>query len=63
MPRRKPVKPSEGKAISKPEDKEWKEWYNKLTPKDHEQMLAKLGLSKKDKEELQADLEKEAAEE
>ncbi|MFH1545685.1 MAG: hypothetical protein ABIE23_06400 [archaeon] len=62
MPKRKPKKPLEGKSGSKPEDKDWKGWYNKLTPKDHEQILAKLGISKKDKEELQQELEKENAE-
>jgi hypothetical protein len=49
MRRRKPV---EGKVISKPEDKIWREWYNKLTPEDHDKMLQKLGLDEEDREEF-----------
>ncbi|MBU2099704.1 hypothetical protein KKG83_07550 [Candidatus Micrarchaeota archaeon] len=52
-------KPVEGKVISKTEDKIWHEWYDKLTPEDHNKMLAKLGLDEEDraefKEELKAD--------
>ncbi len=55
----KKKKPVEGKKIEKPEDKVWFEWYNKLTKKDHEQMLAKLGIDKKEKEELEKELKKE----
>ncbi len=39
--------------IEKPEDQEWLKWYNDLTPQDHEKYLAKLGLDKEDKEELE----------
>jgi hypothetical protein len=37
----------EGK-IEKPEDKDWNQWYEKLGHKDHEKMLAQLGLDKED---------------
>ena len=53
MRRKKPV---EGKVISKAEDKIWNEWYNKLTPEDHDKMLAKLGLDKEDREEFKQEL-------
>jgi hypothetical protein len=49
MPRRTKPKP-EGK-IEKPEDKSWKEWYNSLDVKEHENYLSKLGLDKDDIEE------------
>jgi len=52
-------KPVEGKVISKPEDKSWKEWYEKLTPRDHEAMLSKLGISKEDREEFQKEIKKQ----
>lgn len=39
--------------IEKPEDKDWLKWYQGLTPKDHAQYLAKLGLDKSDQEELE----------
>ena len=45
-------KPVEGKVIAKAEDKTWKEWYNNLTPEDHDKMLEKLGLDKEDREEF-----------
>jgi len=38
--------------IEKPEDKIWKQWFEKLTPKDHDNYMAKLGLTEEDKEEL-----------
>lgn len=38
--------------IEKPEDKIWKQWFEKLTPKDHDNYMAKLGLTDEDKEEL-----------
>jgi hypothetical protein len=44
-------KPGEGSRIEKPEDREWCEWYNKLDVKEHEKMLAQLGLDKEDIEE------------
>ncbi len=50
MPRRK--KPVEGKIINKREDNVWREWYSKLTPADHDKMLAKLGLDEEDREEF-----------
>ena len=58
MLRRK--KPVEGKVISKAEDKVWQEWDNKLTPEDHNNMLAKLGLDEEDREDFfeDTDLEK-----
>ena len=58
MVRRK--KPVEGKAISKSEDKVWKEWYDKLTPADHDKMLQKLGLDEEDREDFvdESDLRK-----
>lgn len=37
--------------IEKPEDKTWQEWYEKLDNKEHEKMLAQLGLEKEDIEE------------
>jgi hypothetical protein len=33
----------EGK-IEKPEDKDWQQWYSKLSNKEHNEYLAKLGL-------------------
>ncbi len=53
-------KPVEGKVISKSEDKVWKDWYEKLTPKDHDNMLAKLGLDKEDREEFLDELKIES---
>ncbi len=41
---------SEGK-IEKPEDREWKKWYETLDTKEHEKKLALLGLGKEDIEE------------
>jgi hypothetical protein len=38
--------------IEKPEDKIWQQWFNKLTPKDHDNYMAKLGLTEEDKAEL-----------
>ncbi|HIH21227.1 MAG: hypothetical protein J4478_00330 [Candidatus Diapherotrites archaeon] len=38
--------------IEKPEDKVWKQWFEKLTTKDHDSYMAKLGLTQEDKEEL-----------
>jgi hypothetical protein len=38
---------SEGK-IEKPEDKEWRKWYDTLDNKEHEKKLAMLGLDKED---------------
>ncbi len=38
--------------IEKPEDKIWREWFNKLSNKDHEQYMGKLGLTKDDLQEL-----------
>lgn len=34
---------AEGK-IEKPEDKEWGQWYSKLSSKEHQEYLSKLGL-------------------
>lgn len=34
--------------VSKPEDKAWDEWFNKLSPAEHEAYLSKLGLDKED---------------
>ena len=45
------VKPVPNGKIEKPEDKAWKEWYDKLDPKEHEEYLSKLGLEKEDIEE------------
>jgi hypothetical protein len=45
------VKPALEGKIEKPEDKAWKEWYDKLDPKEHEEYLSKLGLDKDDIEE------------
>lgn len=39
--------------IEKPEDMEWRKWYEGLSSKDHEKYLAKLGLDLSDKEELE----------
>ena len=30
--------------IEKPEDKDWQQWYSKLSNKEHNEYLAKLGL-------------------
>ena len=38
--------------IEKPEDKQWQEWYGKLSKKDHEKYLSKLGLTDADQGEL-----------
>ncbi len=46
MPRRMKAKP--GGKIEKPEDKAWKEWYDKLGAKEHEKYLGQLGLGKND---------------
>ena len=34
--------------IEKPEDREWKQWYERLDTKEHEKKLAMLGLGKED---------------
>jgi len=52
-------KPAEEKVISKPEDKMWKDWYEKLSPKEHEEYLSKLGLSKSELEEFHKEMKKE----
>lgn len=39
--------------IEKPEDKQWQEWYGKLSKKDHENYHAKLGLTEEDEKELE----------
>ena len=49
---RRRVRKKEG-PIEKPEDKEWREWYEGLSKKDHEQYHAKLGLTEEDEEELE----------
>ena len=38
------LKPKKEGRIEKPEDKTWNEWYNTLDKKEHEKMLAQLGL-------------------
>lgn len=48
MLRKKPVPDSK---IEKPEDKAWKDWYDKLSPEEHEKALAQLGLDKEEIEE------------
>ncbi len=45
------LKPVPGGKIDKPEDKAWREWFNKLDAKEHEDYLSKLGLDKGDIEE------------
>ncbi len=40
-----------GGKIEKPEDGEWKKWYETLDTKEHEKKLALLGLDKKEIEE------------
>jgi len=51
MPKKK-----EGKPIGeKPEDKPWREWFNKLSIEEHDQYLEKLGLDKEDIEEFNED--------
>ncbi len=47
----------EGK-IEKPEDKIWKEWFNKLSLKEHENYLAKLGLDEEDIKEWEEEFKK-----
>ncbi len=44
-------KPKSGR-IEKPEDRQWQQWYEKLSKKDHEQYHAKLGLTQDDEKEL-----------
>lgn len=34
--------------IEKPEDRAWKDWYDKLAPEEHEKYLKQLGLDKED---------------
>ncbi len=36
------------KPISKPEDKQWLEWYNNLSPEEHRKHIKLLGLSDSD---------------
>lgn len=36
--------------IEKPEDAEWRNWFNQLSQKDHETYLEKLGLTKEDRD-------------
>ena len=43
--------PEEGKKIQKSEDKQWGEWFSKLKPEEHEEMLSKLGFSKEELDE------------
>ena len=45
------VKPVPDGKIEKPEDRDWKDWYEKLGEKEHEEYLSKLGLEKEDIEE------------
>ena len=58
MPR-KSKKPVEGRKIVKAEDKVWHEWFDNLTPKEHETLLEKLGLSSDDRKEFEEELKKE----
>ena len=49
MVKRAPKKPPEGAHMAeKPEDKEWKKWFDKLDKKEHENYLRKLGLDDED---------------
>ncbi len=48
MPRSLPSKPKADAKIDKPEDHEWKKWYQGLSEKEHESYLAKLGLDNDD---------------
>lgn len=41
-------KPRKEGKIEKSEDKVWHEWYSKLDKKDHEKMLAQLGLDEEE---------------
>jgi len=50
MPVRR-VGPKPDGKIEKPEDKIWKEWFDKLDIKEHEQKLKQLGLDEDDIEE------------
>ncbi|MDO8538416.1 MAG: hypothetical protein Q7S21_06025 [archaeon] len=43
--------PEEGKKIQKAEDKDWGQWYSKLSVQEHEEMLSKLGFDKEELEE------------
>lgn len=38
--------------IEKAEDKIWRQWFDKLSTKDHKQYLQKLGLTEEDTKEL-----------
>ncbi len=49
-------KPAEGKSISKPEDKVWHEWYDKLSPEEHAKMLKNLGLDNEDIDEFKEEV-------
>ena len=42
------MKPKREGKIEKAEDKAWREWYEKLDKKEHEKMLAQLGLDRED---------------
>ncbi len=53
---KKKNQPQEGKVVFKVEDKIWHDWYDKLTPEDHCQMLSKLGLDKEEIDEFKEDV-------
>lgn len=57
MPKKKPVKPSEGARLKeKAEDKAWKQWFNQLSTQEHKSYLTKLGLDEEDIKEWEEDV-------
>ena len=49
--------------IEKPEDREWRQWFEKLDKDKHTEYLAKLGLDNEEIRELEEDFEAKAAKE
>ena len=43
--------------IEKPEDKDWKQWFEKLDTSDHDEYLHKLGLDEEEIKELETDFD------
>ena len=58
MPRARVSRKVPEGRIEKPEDKAWKEWFDKLSIKEHESYLAKLGLDEEDIKEWEEEFKK-----
>ncbi len=54
--------PPEGKKIVKPEDRVWREWYDKLSEKEHDQMLSRIGLSADELDEFKQEMKEDPLE-